>query len=160
VEDICCQCTVTIAVSAWTAFSNHEKSHSKQSVSWFVYELDTTQTQIETVTATATFFGLFFTRRHLNHKHSINLLYISDVSAVCSSTSNMNTSREMLFALKTLHACHIHEQPNIFVKYSYINNQQMLFNFYVFFYLQYVHQHVSASNPATFRVMIQKYNYS
>ena len=36
--------------------------------------MDTTQTHVKTVTATATFFGLLFTQRQLNNKHNINLL--------------------------------------------------------------------------------------
>jgi len=35
-----------------------------------------------------------------------------------------------------------------------INNQQTHFKFKMDFYLYYLHQHVSASNPAIFRVMV------
>jgi len=42
-----------------------------------------------------------------------------------------------------------------------MNNQQMHSNFIMYFYLfAYVHQHVSASYPAIFRVMIQGNNCS
>jgi hypothetical protein len=41
-----------------------------------------------------------------------------------------------------------------------INYQQKHFNFMMYFYLLYIHQHVSASNPNIFRVTIQEYNCS
>ena len=43
-----------------------------------------------------------------------------------------------------------------------INDQQMHFNFTYVLLLQYLHQDVSASNAATFRVisLIQEYNFN
>jgi len=100
-------------------------------VSWFTYELDTIQTQVKTVTATATFFGLFFTRRQLNNKHNINLSHTWRKHRLQSHNIKYEYDRAMLLALwTTLYVCHIHEQPNIFVKCT--NHHQMRFNFYVF----------------------------
>jgi len=60
--------------------------------------------------------------------------------------------------LKCLLICSIFRVLIRFVKC--INNQQIHINFMMYFYLQYVLQHVSANNPAIFRVMIQEYNCS